>query len=252
MNENSNSTTVLSLDLYSGSLAAVIDRIKNNISQKKHAYVCAANVHMSVLAKEDESFRRVVNNAELVVPDGRPLFWMLRFLGDRNSSQIRGGDLFNALCELANNSDIRLGFYGGANEDVLTKLLSNLTRLYPKANLVFFYSPPFGEIDQAELGVVCENIRESAVDVLFVGIGCPKQERWMAENSPKIKCTMIGVGAVFDFVAGTKNQAPKVLQTIGLEWLFRLCSEPRRLWRRNLVGNTKFIFYILRWLVVRN
>lgn len=247
-----NSTTVLSLNLYSGSLASVVNRIKKNVTQKKPAYICAANVHMSVLAQEDEEFRNVVNNAELIVPDGRPLFWMLRLLGDSNSFQIRGGDLFNAICELANNSGIRLGFYGGANEGVLNDLTANLTRLYPKANLVYSYSPPFRELDQAELEVVRKDIGESAVDVLFVGIGCPKQEHWMAENSPKIKCTMIGVGAVFDFVAGTKSHAPIFIQTIGLEWLFRLCSEPRRLWRRYLVGNTKYIFYVMRWLVVRN
>ncbi len=207
---------------------------------------------MSVLAQEDEEFRKVVNDAELIVPDGRPLFWMLRFLGNPDSHQIRGGDLFNAVCELANNSSIRLGFYGGANNGVLDDLTVNLTKLYPKANLVYSYSPPFRELGQAELEAIRKGIGESGVDVLFVGIGCPKQEIWMAENSPKISCTMIGVGAVFDFVAGTKSHAPIFIQKIGLEWLFRLCSEPRRLWRRYLVGNSKFIYYAMRWLTVRN
>lgn len=242
-------TTVLSLNLFSGSLSAAIDQIQANIAERKSAYICAANVHMSVLAHENGEFAEIVNNADFVVPDGRPLFWLLGLLGERDATQIRGGDLFDAICETANKSDIRLGFYGGADVRVLDNMRMKLSRLYPNANLVYFNSPPFRELDPSELDAVRTEIITSEVDVLFVGIGCPKQERWMAANSSELKCTMIGVGAVFDFVAGTKSHAPKIIQTMGLEWLFRLCSEPKRLWRRYLVGNTKFVVYVLYWLV---
>lgn len=247
-----NSTTVLSLNLYSGALSSAIDRIEANTAQRKSTYICAANVHMSVLAHEDEDFREIVNSADMVVPDGRPLFWMLRVLGQGNASQIRGRDLLRATCELANRKGIRLGFYGGADENVLKKMSTNLGHLYPNAKLVYFYSPPFRELNLTEMEEVRKEIIDSGVEVLFVGIGCPKQERWMAENSPSIKCTMVGVGAVFDFVSGVKKHAPKFVQIVGLEWLFRLGSEPKRLWKRYLIGNSKFVFYVLSWLISRN
>lgn len=213
-------------------------------------YVCVANVHMVMEALDDSDFATVVNSADLVVPDGKPLSVYQRINGAKEAKQVRGRDLFDSLIDVACINKLNVGFYGGSDDSVLSRLKDTLEkRTEGKLKVSYAYSPPFRKLNNSELTQVIDEIKYNKVDILFVGIGCPKQEKWMFENSKKLKCVMIGVGAVFDFVSGTKKEAPKFVYSIGLEWLFRLIAEPRRLWKRYLIHNTRFLYLIFVDLV---
>ena len=209
------------------------------------AYVCVANVHMCMEAFDDPGFRSIVNNADVVIPDGRPLVWAQRLLGDRDAQQLRGMDLMFMLCEAAVRDKVPVGFYG-ASEAVLGRLVAGLKQQFPSLNVVLQIAPPFRSLTAGEDSQYVDQINRSGVRFLFVGLGCPKQERWMAEHKESLNCVMLGVGAAFDFIAGNKRHAPRWMQVCGLEWLFRLMCEPRRLWRRYLIQNPRFIWYFVR------
>jgi len=211
-------------------------------------YVCVSNVHMCMECFDDDNFCDVINNADLVVPDGKPLVWAQQVLGVSAPQQVRGMDLMLALCELAGNRGTSIGLYGGSVE-VLQLLEGTLMQRYPELDIGFSASPPFRPLNSQEDAEYIAKINDSGVKILFVGIGCPKQERWMAEHRESLDCVMIGVGAAFDFIAGKKRHAPKWMQTVGLEWLFRLICEPRRLWLRYLKQNPRFIWYFSKQLL---
>lgn len=204
--------------------------------------VCVSTVHMVMEAFDDPSFRRAVNGAELVTSDGVPLVWALRALGLPSAERVYGPDLTLALCRRAATLGIPVGFYGGS-EDALDDMIERLTACHPGLSVVFRHSPPFRALSPEEDAAVVDAIRASGARLLFVGLGCPKQERWMADHRERLDCTLLGVGAAFDFLAGRKRQAPAWMQRRGLEWLFRLAIEPHRLWRRYLVGNPRFVFH---------
>jgi N-acetylglucosaminyldiphosphoundecaprenol N-acetyl-beta-D-mannosaminyltransferase len=151
------------------------------------------------------------------------------------------------VCERAEAFGLRVGFYGGTPA-VLTAMTGALTMRFPKLDVGFAWAPPFRSLTDAEDADVIAAITAAEVKILFVGLGCPKQERWMAAHREALGCTMLGVGAAFDFIAGAKRQAPAWMQRSGLEWLFRLSTEPRRLWRRYLIGNPRFLFHFARQL----
>jgi N-acetylglucosaminyldiphosphoundecaprenol N-acetyl-beta-D-mannosaminyltransferase len=195
------------------------------------------------------SFRDVVNNADIVIPDGRPIYWALRLLGYKEASQIRGQDITNELCSISDKEALSLGFYGGSSDKVLQKVKDNLLIKYPNIKINYMYSPPFRSLTESENRQIISNINEAKPDILFVGIGCPKQEIWMANNKGEIEAVMLGVGAVFDFISGEKSHAPKWMQKVGLEWFFRLLSEPNRLWKRYLKQNPRFLFYFILQLI---
>lgn len=211
-------------------------------------YVCACNVHMVMEAHDDATFCDVVNGADLVTPDGMPLVWALRAMGVRGAARVYGPDLMLALCAAASREHIPIGLYGGTPQ-VLNQLVGRIETAFPGLALSFARSPPFGSdnTDHADI----EDMRTAGVRMLFVALGCPKQERWMASNHRKLPAVMVGVGAAFDFIAGSKPQAPAVLQSAGLEWAFRLASEPRRLWRRYAVHNPRFAALLARQLMQR-
>ncbi len=204
-------------------------------------YVCAANVHMLMEAHGSLHYRQIVNSADLVVPDGMPLVWMLRLKGYPEQQRVYGPTLMLHVLEAAARENVPVGFYGSSPE-VLQSLFANIQDRFPNLKIDYFFSPPFREISEKEDFEIVKDINTSSVRILFIGLGCPKQERWMAEHRGKIKAVMIGVGAAFDFHAGVKPQAPLWMQKIGLEWLFRLSTEPRRLWRRYLYHNPRFVF----------
>jgi len=204
-------------------------------------YVCICNVHMVMESVDDSSFRDIVNGADLVTPDGMPLVWSLRLLGLGSASRVRGPELTPRLCEHAAENGVSVGFYGGA-PTVIGKMRSVLLSAYPQLQIAYAYSPPFRPLTEAEENEVLSDIVESGVRLLFVGLGCPKQERWMAAHASRLPVVMLGVGAAFDFLAGEKPHAPIWMQRAGLEWLFRLITEPRRLWRRYLWHNPRFIW----------
>jgi N-acetylglucosaminyldiphosphoundecaprenol N-acetyl-beta-D-mannosaminyltransferase len=203
-------------------------------------YVCVANVHMLMEAHDDPSLRALVNAADLVTPDGMPLVWMLRKLGHPHQERVCGPELTSRVCAEAARRGVPVGFYGG-HPEALEALVRNLSARFPGLRVVYAYSPPFRPLTPEEDERVTEEINASGAQILFVGLGCPKQEWWMAEHKGRVRAVMLGVGAAFDFHAGRVRQAPVWMQRAGLEWLFRLVQEPRRLWRRYLKHNPRFL-----------
>lgn len=202
-------------------------------------YVCVANVHMTMTSRDDAAFRAVVNNADLVTPDGMPLVWMLRRLGQPDATRVYGPTLMLHVCGMAARESIPVGFYGGT-EDQLSGLVHSLTKRYPSLRIAYAHAPPFRALTPEEDAQVVANIRASGARILFVGLGCPKQERWMAAHK-QLPLVQVGVGAAFAFHAGEVRQAPQWMQNRGLEWAFRVVMEPRRLWRRYFFNNPRFV-----------
>lgn len=202
--------------------------------------VIAANTHVIMEAYDSLDFRTVVTNADLVTPDGMPLVWMMRAKGLRQQERVYGPVLMLRVLEAAERDGIPVGFYGGAPK-TLNVLIERLQARYKGLNVAYSFSPPFGAVSPEEDTVIIDEINQSGARILFVGLGCPKQEIWMAEHRGVVNAVMLGVGAAFDFHAGVKAQAPVWMQKVGLEWLFRLFTEPRRLWKRYLYHNPRFI-----------
>jgi len=203
-------------------------------------YVCVSTVHMVMEAVDDAAYRGVVNRAALVTPDGMPLVWGLRRLGVAGATRVYGPTLTPLLCACAAREGLPIALYGGAPE-VLPALCDTLQERFPGLEIVYAESPPFRPPSPEEDALTCERIRASGARIILVGLGCPKQERWMAAHEGVFEATMVGVGAAFDFLAGQKRQAPAWIQNAGLEWLFRLGTEPRRLWKRYLKHNPRFV-----------
>ena len=209
-------------------------------SRGESRYVCIATVNNAIEAHDNPAYQRVMEHADLVTPDGMPLVWGLGLLGVRGATRVYGPDLTPILCQRAADAGVPVGFYGSTPK-VLADLTANLARSCPGLKIVYTESPPFRPQTVEEEAAVREQIDRSGVRLLFVGLGTPKQELWMAAQSGTVRTVMVGVGAAFDFIAGHKRQAPDLLQRLGLEWLFRLVSEPRRLWRRYLYRNPRFV-----------
>jgi N-acetylglucosaminyldiphosphoundecaprenol N-acetyl-beta-D-mannosaminyltransferase len=209
-------------------------------------YVCACNVHMIMEAHDDPSFRDVVNGADLVTPDGMPLVWALRLLGVRGATQVRGSDLMLALCAAADRNGVPVGLYGGS-ESVLARVRAELRSRYAALSVTYAHSPPFGPGGASDGEI--DSMARSGARILFVALGCPKQERWMAAHRGRVPAVMVGVGAAFDFLAAAKRQAPRPVQRAGLEWAFRLATEPRRLLRRYALHNPRFVALLARQLI---
>jgi len=203
-------------------------------------YVCAANVHMVMEAWDSADFREVINSADLVTPDGMPLVWILRFKGYKNPQRVYGPTLMLFVLEMAVRENIPVGFYGG-DPGTLELLIERMQTKYPGLIVAYSCSPPFRVLTPEEDIQIISDIKKSGVRILFVGLGCPKQECWMAEHRGRIPAVMLGVGAAFNIHAGVKSQAPACMQRVGLEWLYRFFQEPRRLWRRYVVQNPRFV-----------
>jgi N-acetylglucosaminyldiphosphoundecaprenol N-acetyl-beta-D-mannosaminyltransferase len=211
-------------------------------------YVCVATVHMVMEAYDDAEFRAKVNAAGLIVPDGMPLLWMQKRLGAPEAQRVRGNDLMIGLMAYAEKNGLKIGFYGGRDE-TLKALYKRAGLDYPGLKIVYTYSPLFRPLTEIEDAAITNDINAAAPDILFVGLGCPKQENWMAAHREKINAVMIGVGAAFDFYAGNLREAPRWMSNMGLEWLFRLAMEPKRLWRRYLILNPRFMWLATRQLM---
>lgn len=210
--------------------------------------IFAANVHMVMLAHDDPNFQKVVNSADIVTPDGMPLVWALRQKGYKDQQRVYGPTLMLKVCEAASEEGVSIGLLGGTKE-MLRDLETNLHRKFPELKIKFRFSPPFRELTSDEDAQLVAQIRQSGIQILFVGLGCPKQEIWINHYLGEIPAVMIGVGAAFAFHAGKVKQAPAWMQRIGLEWLFRLSQEPARLWKRYLFTNPRFLLLELVELV---
>lgn len=222
---------------YDDAASRVIDWARRGESR----YVCVATVNNVMESYDSAEFRRITNSADLVTPDGMPLVWGLRMLGVRSATRVYGPDLTPHVLAAAERESVPVGFYGGS-ADVLEKLLAVVKNRRPRLKVAYAWSPPFRALTPEEDDRVVREINASGARILFVGISSPKQDRWMAAHRGRIGAVMLGVGAAFDFLAGVKPQAPRWMQNAGLEWLFRLITEPRRLWRRYLRHNPRFVF----------
>jgi N-acetylglucosaminyldiphosphoundecaprenol N-acetyl-beta-D-mannosaminyltransferase len=211
-------------------------------------YICAANVHMVMEAFDSPKFMSIVNQADLVTPDGMPLVWSLRALGISHQQRVYGPDLTLHVAQAASDGCVPVGFYGG-DPETLQRMINALQTSFPELQVAYQYSPPFRSLTSEEDNTIVSEILASGVRVLFVGLGCPKQERWMFDHRERLPLVMLGVGAAFDFIGGIKKQSPEWMQRIGLEWLFRFFQEPSRLWRRYLYQNPRFIWFIIRQLL---
>lgn len=216
------------------------EKIINWTKLNQSCCIYAANVHMLMEAWDASDFREVVNAADMVTPDGMPLVWMLRLKGRKKQQRVYGPTLMLHVMERAAQEGIPVGFYGGRT-DVLEKLVERMQDRFPGLSVVYAYSPPFRVLTQDENDQICKAIQNSGLRILFIGLGCPKQERWMAEHRGCISAVMLGVGAAFDFHAGVIRQAPAWMQRASLEWLYRFVQEPRRLWKRYLIQNPRFV-----------
>lgn len=211
-------------------------------------YVCVANVHMVMEAHDSVGFHDVVERADMVTPDGMPLVWALRSLGMEHASRVRGMELALRVMEQAAREKLPVGLYGGTPE-VLDELNGVLKTRFPGIEVACKISPPFRPLTPEEDAGVTEEISASGTRILFVGLGCPKQERWMAAHRDRLPVVMLGVGAVFDFLSGRVRQAPSWMQEVGMEWLFRLLMDPGRLWRRYAKHNPRFVGLLLLQLL---
>lgn len=220
-----------------------LERIGEWAARGDSCAVMQCNVHSAVTARRDPRFAAVLRAADLVTPDGWPIAWCLRRLGFGEQERIGGPDLMWRCCALAAERELPVYLYG-ANEATLTRLRVRLRQAWPRLRLAGWYAPPYGALSQEEDASVIETIEHSGARIVFVALGCPKQEAWIAAHRGRIHAVMLGVGAAFDFHAGVTRRAPRWMQDNGLEWLHRLASEPRRLWRRYLVTNTLFIAYL--------
>jgi len=213
--------------------------------------VCAANVHMVMEAWDSAAFAAGLARADLVVCDGRPLVWACRLQGVRNASQTRGMDLMLEVCGVAARRGLKIGIYG-AQPMVAQAVRRQLVEHYADLQVGYCWSPPFRQLTSSEDDAVIGDIATAGVQILLVGLGCPKQEQWMLAHRERVSCVMLGVGAAFDMVAGRTKVAPRWMQHAGLEWAFRLASEPRRLWRRYARHNVRFLVLVLgQWLAAR-
>lgn len=207
-----------------------------------------ANVHVVMEAVDDPAFHRQLNAACVVNPDGVPLVWALRALGARNAQRVCGPDATVLLLAAAEQAGVPVGFYGGSAA-VLDQLIGVVRLRHPNLDIAFVESPPFRALTPDEDAAIVDRIAASGARLLFVGLGCPKQEKWIIEHLGRVPAVMFAVGAAFDFIAGNKGRGPKWMSRIGLEWVYRFVSEPRRLAMRYLKHNPRFVFKFLGQLL---
>jgi N-acetylglucosaminyldiphosphoundecaprenol N-acetyl-beta-D-mannosaminyltransferase len=216
---------------------------------RESRYICVCNVHSVVSTTSDPAFRRVINGADMATPDGAPIAWALRRCGFRSQERVNGPDLMWRYLKQAEQLGQTPFFYGSTPE-TLRRLCESIARHFPLLRIAGACAPPFQPLSAQEDQAQVTMINQSGAHVVFVGLGCPKQETWMASHRGRVNAVMIGVGAAFDYHAGMLKRAPLWWQRHGLEWLYRLGSDPRRLLRRYMVTNTLFIIGFSRQLLL--
>lgn len=222
-------------------LSSALHSIRSHLELGRKGYVCITGVHGVMEAQADEGFRRILNRSLLCTPDGMPMVWLGRLAGHAGMGRVYGPDLMELLCAEGRGENWRHYFYGGA-EGVAEQLRERLTARFPGLCVCGTFTPPFRDLNPAELDELASDIDQSRPDILWIGLSTPKQERFMAAHLSRLNVSlMIGVGAAFDFHSGRVRQAPRWIQRSGFEWLFRLGQEPRRLWRRYLRNNPRFL-----------
>ena len=249
-----NVVKIINVDLSCTSYGDTCDRIEQLVQNSSSAYIVAANVHVVMSAYWDREYRQVLENAVIVTPDGMPLVWAMRSLGAKKQQRVYGPDLMLAWCERAAREHLSIYLFG-ATAATLERLEENLIAKFPNLAIAGKHAPPYLEMRSsdfaAQLDLDLETIRASGAKVIFVALGCPKQEFWMSQAQGRLQAVMIGVGAAFDFHSGQVAQAPRWMMASGLEWLYRFIQEPKRLWRRYLINNPCFVI-LFGWQLLQH
>lgn len=235
---------ILGVHIAATDMEGALGYIRENIEQLSGNYICVSNVHTTIMSYEDKTYCSIQNHAAMALPDGRPLSIYARSHGCQTMERVTGPDLMCEFLESENGRGLKHFFYGGT-EKTLEDLINKVQERNPHAEIAGWYSPPFRTLTEEEDREVVKKINEAEADIVWVGLGAPKQEIWMANHKDQVKGLMIGVGAAFDYYAGNIKRAPLFLQKTGLEWMFRLLQDPKRLWKRYFVTNTKFIWLII-------
>ncbi len=243
---------VLGVGISAINIPLAMETIDQWIAAGEKHYVCVTGVHGVMESQRDAELKRIHNQAGMVTPDGMPMVWMNWLRGFDDVRRVYGPDLMIQVCAASCQKGYRHFFYGGA-EGVADELAARLTSKFSGFKVAGIFCPPFRPLTESEDAALVRRINESGADIVWVGLSTPKQEYWMSSHLGRLRApVMVGVGAAFDFHAGTKKQAPRWMQKSGLEWFFRLITEPRRLWKRYLTNNPLFIYYVtLQWLGVR-
>ncbi len=236
---------VLGVGVSAITMEMALSLIDEWIARREPQYVCVTGVHGVMESQRDPALRATLCRSGLTTPDGMPLVWLSKLKGFRHVERVYGPDLMLALCERSVTRGYRHFLYGG-DEELVAALAVRLQERYPGIQIVGTHAPPFRPLTEEEDTAIVRMMNDAAPDVVWVGLSTPKQERWMADHHKRIAApVMVGVGAAFDFGAGRKKQAPHWMRRSGLEWFFRLLQEPRRLWRRYLINNPRFVGLVL-------
>ena len=231
---------ILKTNINVTNMSDTIKYIGEHLDDLRGKYICVSNVHTTVMSYENEEYRKIQNSAAMALPDGAPLSSYSRRKGYKQAQRVTGPDLMLELFAISREKGYRHYFYG-ATEETLQSMREVLERDYPGIEIAGMYAPPFRALTPQEDAQIVAKINESRPDFIWIGLGAPKQEEWMYQHMGQLQGVLIGVGAGFDYLAGYIKRAPRGMQRMSLEWLYRLLQDPKRLWRRYFTSNVKFI-----------
>jgi len=238
-----NTYPVVNANIASTTMTKALNEVARMAKSGNPGYACFVNAHVSVMTKKDSALKKAVNSATFAFPDGMPVYLVGHYLFGQNNQKISGPDFLQKIFEDKNFRALNHYFYGG-QEETLDLLIKELNQKYPGCNIVGSESPPFRTLSEEEEQQALDKMINAKAQIIWIGLGAPKQELWMQKNTKKLNSSiLLGVGAAFDFHSGSLNRAPAIMQKIGMEWLHRLLQEPRRLWKRYLVTNSLFVYY---------
>jgi N-acetylglucosaminyldiphosphoundecaprenol N-acetyl-beta-D-mannosaminyltransferase len=239
---------ILNTFISTGSYESFINHLFSLAKLKASSYVCVANVHMLIEGYKAPAFQQIINQADIATPDGMPLAKAMKWLYGIDQERVAGMDLMPDLMRECARHNLSI-YLNGSTDEILAQIIEKASADFPELHICGAYSPPFRELSSEEKHSIIEKINKTNPDFVFVALGCPKQEKWMAEHRGKIKSCMIGLGGAFEVYAGVKDRAPLWMQKASLEWAYRLFQDPKRLWKRYLVTNTLFIIVLFKqWL----
>ena len=234
---------ILGVDIAAINMSWLISFTRDNIKRLSGDYMCVSNVHTTVMSYEDPAYCAVQNGGIMAIPDGGPLSSVGRKRGFGNMARTTGPSYLEEVLKISAENGWSHYFYG-STEETLEKLRGILQKKYPDVSISGMYSPPFRPLTEEEDEAIVAQINAGGADFVWVGLGAPKQENWMAAHQGRVHGLMVGVGAAFDYMAGNIQRAPQWMQNCNLEWLYRLLQDPKRLFKRYLVTNTKFIWNV--------
>lgn len=236
---------ILGVNIAAVNMGQVLETVQSQLQKLSGEYICVSNVHTTIMSYEDSGYRKIQNQAVLALPDGKPLSVLCRRRGFETAGRVTGPDFMLEILKLSEGKGYRHYFYGSTQKN-LDVMKERLKEEFPHAVVAGMYSPPFRQLTEEEDQYIIEEMNRVKPDFIWVGLGAPKQEIWMAEHKGKVNGLMVGVGAAFDYFTGNIKRAPAWMQKCSLEWLYRLLQEPGRLWKRYFVTNLKFLWLIFR------